>query len=96
MGLDLVELVMDVEWKFGLTIPSHVARHLTTPRRLIDHVCAEVRAFDEDAGDPSPDAVAGRWTRSAVAESIRGSIREITGQREFSDDADFIRDLGMG
>lgn len=96
MGLDLVELVMDVEHKFGLKLPSHVARQLTTPRRLIDHVCAEVRAFDDDAGDLPPDAAAGPWTRSAVAEAVRESIRRLVGKREFSDDADFIRDLGMG
>lgn len=36
MGLDLVELVLEVENRFGVTIPDEEAQKITTPRKLID------------------------------------------------------------
>ncbi|MDP1823525.1 MAG: acyl carrier protein [Archangium sp.] len=43
MGLDAVELIMTVEERFGIDIPDAEARHLDTPRKLIDCVSAKVR-----------------------------------------------------
>lgn len=35
------------------------------------------------------------WSRTEVAETVRGLIRDQLGLAEFSDDADFTKDLGM-
>jgi acyl carrier protein len=47
MGLELVELVISVEERFGIELPDEVAEKLTTPRKLIDYVCRAVSAPDE-------------------------------------------------
>lgn len=47
MGLGAVELVMAVEARFGIEIPDADAAAITTPRKLIDSVCAKVGAKDQ-------------------------------------------------
>jgi acyl carrier protein len=160
MGLELVELVIAVEHRFGIEIPDRVARTLTTPRKLIDHVwgrvaspediCASQRRFHRVRGalveagadrrdvrpsarvdailpDTAPRVVrknilerlgmktgllrrrwlsrttvadlaraAGPWSRAEVADEIRALVRELAAVEAVSDDADFVRDLGMG
>lgn len=39
MGLEVVEIVMEVEETFGIEIPDADAEKLVTPRLLIDYVC---------------------------------------------------------
>jgi phosphopantetheine binding protein len=48
MGLALVEIIIDVEQRFGIEIPDPVAVQLRTPRALIDHVCSLVQAVDDE------------------------------------------------
>jgi hypothetical protein len=48
MGLDAVELVMSVEEIFGIDLPDQDAATLTTPRKLIDYVCARVGATSRE------------------------------------------------
>jgi acyl carrier protein len=48
MGLALVEIIIDVEQRFGVEIPDRVAAQLRTPRALIDHVCSLVQAVDDE------------------------------------------------
>jgi hypothetical protein len=43
MGLDLVELAMDVEETFGITISDEAGERLATPRLLIDYVHAQLQ-----------------------------------------------------
>ena len=38
----------------------------------------------------------GGWTRAQVWEVVRAIVSEQLGVREFSDDADFVHDLGLG
>jgi hypothetical protein len=49
MGLDLVELVLSVEEKFGIELPDEDAARLRTPRQLIEYVCSKVAAVDPSA-----------------------------------------------
>jgi acyl carrier protein len=44
MGLDAVELALAIEETFGIDLPDADTAKLTTPRKLIDHVCARVGA----------------------------------------------------
>jgi acyl carrier protein len=92
MGLELVEIIIDIEQRFGIDIPDRVAGQLRTPRQLIDHVCTRLGASDDDdlASPPS------RHARREVEETIRQIIREQAGIQSFSDDEDFVRDLDMG
>jgi acyl carrier protein len=48
VGLELVELVMSVETRFGVDIPDAEARQLTTPAMLIDCVCRKVGAAGDE------------------------------------------------
>jgi acyl carrier protein len=48
MGLELVEIIIDVEQRFGVEIPDRVASQLRTTRALIDHVCSLVQAVDDE------------------------------------------------
>lgn len=97
MGLGVVELIIDIEQRFGIEIPDPVANRLRTPRQLIDHVCALVGA-SEDGECVSQHAfyVARGAHASAVAETIRQLIRAHSGIQSFSDDDDLVRDLDMG
>lgn len=36
-----------------------------------------------------------QWTRAEVRQAVRAGVTEMTGLREFSDDASFIEDLGL-
>ncbi len=81
MGLDTVALVIAFESEFGLSIPDADAERLTTPRHVTEYVWARV-AHE-------------RITKEQVAARVRAVVSEETGLREFSDDADFVYDLGL-
>ncbi|MDY7095190.1 MAG: hypothetical protein SX243_19610 [Acidobacteriota bacterium] len=48
MGLDIVELLLNVEETFDLHLPNEDAQHLDTPRKLIDYL--EARLLTQDTG----------------------------------------------
>lgn len=81
MGLDSVELLMAVEEEFSICLSDAEVGGVRTPGELIEVVCAKV-------GDG--------WSRDRVREVVRGIVREQLGVEDFSDDAEFVRDLGMG
>jgi len=43
-SIDLVELVMDIENKFGIAIPDHEVEKLTTIGSLIDYINVRTRS----------------------------------------------------
>ena len=49
MGMDTVELAMDVEEKFGINIPDEDAGQLTTVQKLCDYIIDH--AFEENEKD---------------------------------------------
>lgn len=85
MGLDTVELLLDVEECFGVTITNESAAQLSTPRMLADHV-AELLAIRSPEGDSaSADACLGqrafyRLRRILIAETglSRNALRPDT------------------
>ena len=85
MGLDAVEMIMDVEEIFRVDLSDGVASEMTTPAMLIAHVQKAVGARSE-----------GKWTDEEIRETIREVISVRSGLPKFSDDDEFVRDLGMG
>src|SRR5688572_20344208 len=49
MGLELVELVMETEETFDLSIPDEDAGRIRTPREMTDYVIARLR-FPQEGG----------------------------------------------
>lgn len=56
MGLDTVELLLDVEERFGVTITDESAAQLVTPRMLASHVAQLLAARLPDDKSASPGA----------------------------------------
>ena len=68
MGLDLVEYVIAIEAAFEIDIPDADARHLETPAKLIDYLCARL---GESADGPPLVQTAFYWLRGALAANSR-------------------------
>ncbi len=49
MGLDLVEIIMDVEERFCINIPDKDAYHLSTPRKLMDYIAQKLELNPQNA-----------------------------------------------
>lgn len=85
MGLDTVELVMQVEKTFAITIPDHEAEKMVTVGALHDFVTQAVKA---DGRELDADHV---W------DQITEILTEDYGvpRAKITRDAGFIRDLGL-
>ncbi|HLL70584.1 MAG TPA: phosphopantetheine-binding protein [Pyrinomonadaceae bacterium] len=81
MGLDLVELVMAFEEKFGVSIPDAEANELTTPREVTDYLMRK-------------NAVGGR-SREEVARIVRQVIEEQCAVYDFTEDSRFVDDMHL-
>ena len=88
MGMDGVELVMAWEEAFGISIPDDEASRLITPRHVIDFITSVLEGRTSNGRDRA-------WTRDEVRELVRQTIIEQIGVKEFSDDDEFVRDLGV-
>lgn len=82
MGLDSVELVMAIEEEFGIEIEDAAAETMQTPRIMIDYI--SMRCPDRERG--------------AIAERVQEIIIEelCIDAAIYREDADFIKDFGMG
>jgi acyl carrier protein len=89
MGLDGVELVMAWEEEFGIVISDEDAEKLITPHLAIDLITIRIHAESST-----------KFDRLTIRDEIRTLVRQITreqlGIEEFSDDDEFVRDLGLG
>lgn len=85
MGLEVEELVINLEEEFEIAIPDEVASVLTTSRMLIDWIAAH------------PD-VSRQWSRGYVEETVWLAIEHILGVRrqDFTDDSRVVQDMGAG
>ena len=81
MGLDIVELFMAVEEKFGISIPDEDASELSTPRKVTDYVMSKV----EGRG----------MTREEVTTIVRQVIEEETATHDFHEDSHFVYDMNL-
>ncbi len=81
MGLDIVELFMAVEEKFGISIPDEDASELSTPRKVTDYVMSKV----EGRG----------MTREEVTAIVRQVIEEETATHDFHEDSHFVYDMNL-
>ncbi len=81
MGLDIVELVMAFEEKFGISIPDEDASELSTPRKVTDYVMSKVK----NRG----------MTREEVAAIVRQIIEEQTATYNFHEDSHFVYDMNL-
>ena len=89
MGLDSTELQMATEEAFGVTFSDADAARMRTPRDVIDYVFAAL-----GSGEPAPESAL--QSREQVRATIRRIICDQLGvDDDFSDDADFARDLGI-
>lgn len=85
MGLDSVELVMEFEDAFEITIPDEDAEQMRTIRDVTDYVTARLAA----AG------------RSRDRESVFAMVCTLTCEQlgtrldQLTEDTDFVRDLGL-
>jgi len=88
MGLDIVEMVMEVEDQFGLVIPDADAARLQTVGDLYSYVRAHARGLPERPVPGAPDTV---WER------LLDVLEEETGHERsrLTPGARFVRDLGM-
>ncbi|MBS2032592.1 MAG: hypothetical protein JST54_32260 [Deltaproteobacteria bacterium] len=82
MGLEIVELVIHFEEEFGVELPDSEAGNLTTPGKFVDYIVAK-----------KPSLV-----RADVAARVKTIIITQLGLdgRDYSEDAELIRDLGAG
>ena len=86
MGMESVEIVMSVEEAFSINISDAEAESILTPRHLIELVMAKVVRSQP-----------GRWSHQQVAEKIQKIVIEILAcEKEYREDAEFVKDLGMG
>jgi acyl carrier protein len=86
MGMESVEIVIRVEETFGIKISDAEAEIILTPRQLIELVMAKV-----------VQSQPGQWSRLQVAEKIREIVIEVLAcAKEYREDAQFVKDLGLG
>ena len=85
MGLELVEMVIQVESEFDISIPDQDAMVLTTPGQLIGYLMAR------------PE-LAGKRSRDAVAESVWQIVEQELwiDRKDFTEDSRFVQEMGAG
>jgi acyl carrier protein len=90
MGLDIVELVLEIEASFGIEIPHADAVRLDTVGKLFDYVRARVAEPGEAADGAGPYAGA-LWERycDVVAKATGAPRADLRPQ------ARFVADLGL-
>ncbi len=90
MGIESVELVLDLEIRFGIQFPDRIARQARTVRDLEDQVLslrsaqpATLRLTD--------------WDEASVRAETRGIVAHVLGidVALVTPDSDLVRDLGL-
>lgn len=89
MGLDIIELFMDIEKEFELDIPDEDAVTLETVGLLYDYLC---RRSPRLTGTPAGVYTGWAWDR--LAQLIREAAPPFGG--EVRPQAHLVRDLGLG
>jgi acyl carrier protein len=78
---------MAFEEEFGIAISDEAAGRFPTPRHVIDHLTTKIQA-----------GASTKFNRHTPREEVRTLLRQIVREQlgidDFSDDDEFIRDLG--
>jgi acyl carrier protein len=77
MGLDTVELVMEIEEDFGITISDAVAEHCRTVNEVALYVYGQIQARPVSHSGDSPNAIRFQELRRAIAERTNVSPESI-------------------
>ena len=103
MGLELVEILMETEEVFGISLPDDEAGQLATPGDLCDAVLRELRIRQSGAGPgrcvaDNAEEARPAWTEEAVWAEIQRIVdgQVGIGADAIRRDAHFVRDLGCG
>jgi len=85
MGLEIVEMFINFEEEFDISIPDEIASTLVTPRHVIDFLMNT-----EDAEEQA-------WSREDVAKRVWLRIRNGPGVKteQFNEDSYFVEDMGL-
>ncbi len=82
MGLELVEIVMDVENEFGVSIEDADAYHLTTPQHVANYLYKRVRTSQSS---PCPSQMGFYLLRKALCENFSFQRNEISPKTRFDE-----------
>ncbi len=74
MGMDRVEIVLEIEEAFDVAVADSEAEKIITPRDLIELVMAKARP-------PGP------WSREQVSSKVREIVIEVLGCTNYREDA---------
>jgi acyl carrier protein len=91
MGLDIVELVMAVEEKFGISIDNEEAAKALTVGDLKRLVRAKLDVADAPNLLGKPRTA--KWSEEEVSSLLRELIIKQLGVRDFDDSSRFVDDL---
>lgn len=84
MGMDLIELVCDIEEEFEVIIPDEIAPSLTTPKQVIDYLMSLPQINE-------------KWSRDYVTLSFWMILEDHNGiyRKDYNEDSRFIEDMRM-
>lgn len=88
MGMKSVEILMAVEEQFGITIADAEAENIRTPGQLIDFVSSKLAVTIATVTWKA-------YSRSEIALGVKEIVTDILGCKNYHEDADFVKDLGM-
>jgi hypothetical protein len=93
MGLESVELVLNVEDAFGISIPDDIASDVRTVGQLHSVILDLLRAKDDRAWLSRPDGEQAVWFKVAtLAAKLSSGVRPA----DVTPSTRFIEDLGYG
>ncbi len=96
MGLDFVEILMETEETFGISLPDAEVAELATPGDLYEVIVRQVRArpIDVNADDPPTTP----WSEDRIWAQLQQIIADELGLdvAEVTREAHLVRDLGCG
>jgi len=103
MGLEMVEIIMEVEETFGIQIPDDETAEVVTPGDLYDLIVQRLRTRDsvqssveQDYGRPDMRSIT--WDEDHLWAKLQQIIADVLGIQaaDVTREAHFLRDLGCG
>ncbi len=97
MGLELVEIVMEVEQTFGIDLSDDEIRKIETVGEFQDVLVEAIESNKHGAAAADPSHPSG-WTPAEAREKLREIIADVLGVPlvRVTPDARLVKDLGAG